>query len=74
MEEDQQWSEKSFMTAFMLCFFIGFLGAHRFYVGRHASGVLSLLTLGGFFIWQSIDSIILLNSSFKDAKGLKLRV
>ena len=43
-------SPKDFVAALLLCVFIGFLGAHRFYVGRPVTAVLMLLTFGGFLI------------------------
>lgn len=39
-------SEKSLLTAYLLCFPLGFLGLHHFYLGRPAFGVLYILTLG----------------------------
>ena len=42
-------------VAWLLLLFIGYLGAHRFYLGRTVSGLLMLFTLGGFFIWWFID-------------------
>lgn len=33
-------------TSFFLCLFFGFLGAHKFYEGKVASGIWYLLTLG----------------------------
>jgi len=72
-EEEGEGSEKSFTTALLLCFFLGLFGAHRFYVGRYISGIITLLTFGGFIVWHIIDSIVLLNGTFKDDKGLKLR-
>ena len=42
-------SSKSRMVALLLCFFLGTLGAHRFYVGKIGTGVVWLLTLGGGF-------------------------
>jgi len=52
-------SDKSNTVALLLCFFIGFLGVHRFYVGKIGTGVLMLLTLGGLGIWNLIDFIII---------------
>ena len=36
-------STKSKSTAFLLAFLIGFIGAHRFYIGRKITGALMLL-------------------------------
>jgi hypothetical protein len=62
-------SEKSWVAALLLCFFLGGLGVHRFYVGKVGTGILMLLTLGGFGIWALIDFIIILVGSFRDADG-----
>lgn len=39
-------SEKSKVTAALLCFFFGALGIHRFYVGKVGTGLLYLFTAG----------------------------
>lgn len=62
-------SEKSNTVALLLCFFLGFLGAHRFYVGKIGTGVLMLLTLGGLGIWNLIDFIIIVIQKFTDKEG-----
>ena len=62
-------SEKSNTVALLLCFFLGFLGAHRFYVGKIGTGVLMLITLGGLGIWNLIDFIIIVVQKFKDSDG-----
>lgn len=36
-------SDKSNVVALLLCVFFGFLGAHRFYVGKIGTGVVQLL-------------------------------
>ena len=47
-------------VALALCFFIGFLGAHKFYEGKGGMGILYLFTLGIFGIGVFIDFILLL--------------
>jgi len=60
---------KDWLTTLLLCFFLGFLGVHRFYTGHTAIGVVQLLTLGCCGIWTLIDFIIIIVGNFKDAKG-----
>ncbi len=62
-------SEKGFVPALLLCFFLGALGVHRFYVGKIGTGILMLLTLGGLGIWNLIDFIMIAVGSFKDKEG-----
>jgi len=50
-------------TALLLCIFLGFLGAHRFYMGYTLIGVIQLLTLGGLGIWSLIDLIRIITGS-----------
>ena len=66
-------SEKIILPAFLLAFFFGVFGVHRFYVGKIGTGFLQLFTFGGFGIWAIIDWIILLCKEFTDVKGKKLR-
>ena len=51
---------RSKWVALVLCFFLGWLGAHKFYEGKAGMGVLYLLTLGLFGIGVLIDFIVLL--------------
>jgi TM2 domain-containing membrane protein YozV len=65
-------SDKKILPAFLLCFFLGFLGIHRFYVGKTGSGVAQLLTCGGLGIWALVDLIIIATGGFTDKDGNKL--
>ena len=63
---------KSWIVALLLCFFVGVLGVHRFYVGKIGTGILMLITFGGFGIWTLIDFIMIAVGSFKDKQGQAL--
>ena len=64
---------KSKLTAALLCWFLGVLGAHRFYVGKTGSAIAQLLTCGGCGIWALIDFIMILLGNFTDADGNPLQ-
>lgn len=68
MEHPKQ-STKRFLITFLLCFFFGVLGVHRFYVGKIKTGILQLITLGGLGIWSFIDLIVIVLGKFKDKEG-----
>lgn len=63
---------KSWTVAVLLCFFLGALGVHRFYVGKIGTGVLQLITIGGLGLWSLIDFIVILVGGFKDKYGREL--
>ena len=47
-------SDKIILPAFLLAFFFGVFGAHRFYVGKTGTAILQLFTLGGLGIWAEL--------------------
>ncbi len=66
-------STKSYVGTLILCAFLGSLGIHRFYVGKIGTGILMLITFGGFGIWALIDFIIVACCHFKDKKGRDIK-
>lgn len=62
-------SQKSRTAAFVLCFFLGGFGAHRFYVGKVGTGILYLFTFGLFGIGALIDCIVITIGLFEDKNG-----
>lgn len=62
-------SPKSRLIAFLLSIFLGWLGIHRFYVGKVGTGILWMLTLGMLGIGWLYDVIVILVGCFKDNYG-----
>ncbi len=68
-------SHRKILPAFLLAWFVGPLGVHRFYAGRTGSGVAMLLislTLVGLLvtgIWALVDLIVLATGKFRDGDG-----
>ncbi len=72
-ESAQATSDKGFVPTILLCFFLGALGVHRFYVGKVGTGLLQLFTFGGLGIWTMIDFIMIVTGNFKDAVGMPIK-
>jgi hypothetical protein len=62
-------SDKNKWIALLFCYFMGFLGVHRFYVGKTGTGILYLFTLGLFGIGILVDFFVILFGNFRDAQG-----
>ena len=56
-------------VAFFWCLFFGYLGFHRFYVGKVFTGIIWMLTLGLCGIGWILDLIIILFGGFRDKAG-----
>ena len=76
--EQNNFSSKSKLVCLLLCVFLGWMGAHRFYAGKIGTGILMLLTTGGGIVasvwpiggvWVVIDLIFIISGSFRDKEG-----
>ena len=68
-ERDATTSRCSRAIALILTLLLGFVGAHRFYVGRTGTALAMLFTVGGLGIWWLIDVVIVASGQLKDNEG-----
>lgn len=66
-------STKNKWVAFLLCFFLGYFGAHYFYVGKGGTGLLYLFTCGLFGIGWLVDLFRIPCGAFQDRSMLPLK-
>ncbi len=62
-------SSKGIIATFLIGLLFGWLGFHRFYVGKWKSGLLYMFTFGLLGIGWGIDLIRILLGNFTDKKG-----
>lgn len=65
-------SDLNRLTTLLLCFFLGWLGAHRFYAGKIGTAALFLVTGGFLFVGVIYDCVMIATGEFTDAQGRKL--
>ena len=65
-------SEHSRLTAFLLCIVLGWVGAHRFYVGKIGTGILWLCTFGIFAVGTIYDAVLIGTGEFRDSDGRRV--
>jgi TM2 domain-containing membrane protein YozV len=76
---DPNASDRTIVAAFLMAFFIGPFGIHRFYVGKTGSGIamliLTLTMIGAIItvIWATIDWIMIVAGAFSDGEDKLLK-
>ena len=51
-------SRREWLVPLLLSIFVGVFDIDRFYLGKIGTGILKLLTFGGFTIWAIINSVV----------------
>lgn len=61
--------QRHYLAVFFLGFMWGTFGVDRFYLGKIGTGILKLLTFGGFGLWVLIDMVIIMTGAMRDKQG-----
>lgn len=65
-------SDKLFVVTWLFALLLGFFGVDHFYLGKVGTGILKLISIGGFGIWWLIDLILTLAGARRDNQGRPL--
>lgn len=63
---EQQPLRRNYFIALALSVFVGEFGIDRFYMGKIGTGILKLITIGGFGVWWIIDIVLIASGHMRD--------
>ncbi len=66
---DINWNIDDYNKTIIAAVFLGVFGVHRFINKKYITGIIMLLTVGGFTIWALVDIYLIISRKFKNSKG-----
>lgn len=64
--------QRHFLAVFFISFMWGTFGVDRMYLGKWGTGILKLVTLGGFGLWTIVDIILIMGGVMRDKQGREM--
>lgn len=64
--------QRHFLAVFFLSFMWGTFGVDRMYLGKWGTGILKLVTLGGFGVWTLVDLALVMSGATRDKQGREM--
>lgn len=65
-------TDRSFIVTWLFSWLLGVFGVDRFYLGKVGTGILKLVTFGGFGVWWLVDLILVLAGAARSKDGRPL--
>jgi TM2 domain. len=64
--------QRHFLAVFFISFMWGIFGIDRMYLGKWGTGILKLVTIGGFGIWVLVDLSKIMSGTMRDKQGREM--
>lgn len=64
--------QRHFLAVFFISFMWGTFGVDRMYLGKWGTGILKLVSLGGFGLWTIVDLILIMGGTMRDKQGREM--
>ncbi|MGV9001416.1 MAG: NINE protein [Candidatus Saccharimonadaceae bacterium] len=64
--------QRHFLAVFFISFMWGVFGVDRMYLGKWGTGILKLITLGGFGVWVIVDLWLIMAGTMRDKQGREM--
>lgn len=61
--------QRHYLAVFFISFLWGTFGVDRMYLGKWGTGILKLVTVGGFGLWVLVDLLLIMTGAMRDKQG-----